>query len=517
MTTSPLPVPPGVVPPRIAQYAPASSHASGDDAIALAASAGLHLDPWQQYALRCSLGERPDGRWSAFRVGLIVGRRNGKTAVLCARELAGLYLFGEQRIQHSAHRFDTAQDAFNFTTGLIVNTPSLARKLKASRNNGIDISKGVEGITLATGQQLRFRSRSTQGGRGLDGDLVVLDEAAYLQDGMMNALVSTMATSPNAQLWYVSTPVDRTVHPDGLVLAKVRRSALAGKGDRQTYLEWSVPEPESGRPEDVDVDDESLWPLANPSLGGRISWEFVRDERDTLSRRGFAVERLGVGDWPREEEAEHLVAPATWAALQDTAALATDPVCFAIDVTPDRRRAAISMACRTPDGRVLLEVIEDRPGTSWVVSRMVELVRRWEPVAVVLDRRSHAATLLDDLIAAGLEPLTTDTGDVVIATGGFLDDVDEGRLAHREPKPGTTAVLTDAVAAATTRDLMGGVALDRRGSGDIHVLVAAVLARWGLLRMTRSPDDKPGPPPESLTTAQVPTRRTETDLATAGF
>jgi len=32
--------------------------ASGDDAIALAESAGLHLDPWQQQVLRASLGER---------------------------------------------------------------------------------------------------------------------------------------------------------------------------------------------------------------------------------------------------------------------------------------------------------------------------------------------------------------------------------------------------------------------------------------------------------------------------
>ena len=64
---------------------------------------GLHLDPWQQLVLEGACGERADGKWSAFEVAVISPRQNGKNGILEAREIAGLCLFGEQLILHSAH------------------------------------------------------------------------------------------------------------------------------------------------------------------------------------------------------------------------------------------------------------------------------------------------------------------------------------------------------------------------------------------------------------------------------
>ncbi|MUN41642.1 Hint domain-containing protein [Actinomadura litoris] len=51
---------------------------AGQECIDLAAKAGLHLDPWQTWVLHRALGERDDGRWSAFEAGLIAPRQNGK-------------------------------------------------------------------------------------------------------------------------------------------------------------------------------------------------------------------------------------------------------------------------------------------------------------------------------------------------------------------------------------------------------------------------------------------------------
>lgn len=76
--------------PRI-DVTPLYFTSAGDDAVDLAAVAGLHLDPWQQHVLRGALGERVDGRWKAFEVGLIVPRQNGKGSILEARELAGMF------------------------------------------------------------------------------------------------------------------------------------------------------------------------------------------------------------------------------------------------------------------------------------------------------------------------------------------------------------------------------------------------------------------------------------------
>jgi hypothetical protein len=43
---------------------------------------------------------------------VIVSRQNGKGAILEARELAGLFQFGEELILHSAHEYRTAMEAF---------------------------------------------------------------------------------------------------------------------------------------------------------------------------------------------------------------------------------------------------------------------------------------------------------------------------------------------------------------------------------------------------------------------
>jgi hypothetical protein len=71
----------------------------------LASIAGLHLDEWQQNVIIGSLGEVRPGKWAAFEVGAVVPRQNGKGSILEARELAGMFLFDEKLIIHSAHDF----------------------------------------------------------------------------------------------------------------------------------------------------------------------------------------------------------------------------------------------------------------------------------------------------------------------------------------------------------------------------------------------------------------------------
>jgi hypothetical protein len=123
--------------------------------------AGLVLDPWQAFVLEHALGERADGRWAAFEVGVVVSRQNGKGAILEARELAGLFLLGERLVVHSAHQFDTSLEAFRRLLGLIEDTPDLDRRVKR-----VSRSHGEEGIELKGGQRIRFRTRTKGGGRG---------------------------------------------------------------------------------------------------------------------------------------------------------------------------------------------------------------------------------------------------------------------------------------------------------------------------------------------------------------
>jgi phage terminase large subunit-like protein len=123
--------------PRLLSLPPADDWADGDDAIALAAQAGLVLDEWQRFWLRNALAKR-GGKRAAFEVAGIVSRQNGKGSVIEALELAALFLFDDVRlILHSAHKFDTAADAFRRILGLIETSADFSREVaKVIRSHG---------------------------------------------------------------------------------------------------------------------------------------------------------------------------------------------------------------------------------------------------------------------------------------------------------------------------------------------------------------------------------------------
>src|SRR4051812_40865994 len=189
------------------------------------------LDDWQRHILSVALGERSDGKWAAFEVGLIVGRQNGKGAVLEARELAGLFLFGEDLILHSAHEFKTAQEAFRRLLALVQSTSDLDRRVMRVRT-----SHGEEGIELKGGQRLRFVARSTGSGRGFSGHTLILEEAYNRSPEALAALLPTMAARPNPQLWYTSSaPLDR---PECAVLRRLCKRGREGESEALAYMEF---------------------------------------------------------------------------------------------------------------------------------------------------------------------------------------------------------------------------------------------------------------------------------------
>lgn len=214
----PAPDPAGTQVPRLCLLPPAAVTSAGTECIELAALAGLHLDPWQQFVLHGALGQRADGKWAALEVGLMVSRQNGKGGIIEARELGGLYLFGEQLITHSAHEFKTSQEAFRRVLALIEDTPDLDRRVARVRT-----SHGEEGIELKTRQRLRFLARSRGSGRGFTGDCTILDEAMILRDAAVAALFPTMSARPNPQVWYLGSAGDEGSE----VLGRVRSRALA--------------------------------------------------------------------------------------------------------------------------------------------------------------------------------------------------------------------------------------------------------------------------------------------------
>lgn len=448
---------------------PAYLSSRGRVAIELAASAGLILDPWQQFVLEQSLGVRADETWAAFEVGLDVARQNGKGGILEARELAGLFEFGERLIIHSAHNFSTSREAFLRMEELLEGAPELSCQVKK-----VNRSNTEWGFSLFTGQRLQYRTRTKGGTRGFSGDLLIFDEAMFLPEHAIGAILPIVSAKPNPQVWYTGSAVDQQIHDDGVVWARVRERGLKGDDPRLAYFEWSAAADSIAALDDKQAVDEAVWAQANPALGIRISAEHVANEQRSMDARTFAVERLGVGDWPATDgSAGHVIDLERWAALTDGESKLLDPVCFAFDVSPDRAWASIAAAGCRSDGLPTVEVVERRHGTRWLPGRLAELCERHECEEVVCDAIGPAGSLLNEINELLDDPVVTVSAqEHARACGLLFDMVEEQGLRHLG-----TAELEDALKGATKRPLGDAWAWSRKNSQvDISPLVAATLA-----------------------------------------
>lgn len=478
----------GVQEPRY-QWVPDYVSSAGQEAIELAAMAGLHLDPWQRLVLNHSLGERKDGSWAAFEVGLVVPRQSGKDACLEARELAGLYLLGERLLIHSAHQFDTSLEHFRRILYLIENTPDLERRVQR-----VSRSHGEEGIELKGGQRIRFRTRTKGGGRGFSGDFLALNEAMELPEATVGALLPTLSARPNPQVWYTGSPVDKTVHEHGIVLTRIRNRGLKGGDPALAYFEWSANAETLDEVTEEVASDPQAWAQANPGLGIRISVEHVEREQRSMDPRTFAVERLGVGDWPDVEGlTSGPISIETWMEGFDPSSAPTDPVTFAFDVSPDRGWTSIGVAGIRSDGLPHVEVADRKRGTGWVVDRLIGMVEKHEASAIVCAGSSPAASLVAKLSQAlkdagsDVEVVTTTAQEFVQACGGIYDACDQGTLRHRG-----TAELKSALRGSAIKSVGDSWAWSRtRSASEVSPLVAVTLALWGAERGSDGEGDEP--------------------------
>jgi phage terminase large subunit-like protein len=282
--------------PRLCSLPPSDRDDSGRNAVALAAVAGLELDPWQRFVVEAGLRRR-GSRWAAFEVCLIVARQNGKGTVLEALELAALFLFPDVRlILHSAHQFKTAAEAFLRIRSVIEQHPDLDSQVSRIRT-----AAGAEAIELKDGKRLRFVARSSGSGRGFTSDLVILDEAYELGDQEMAALLPTLTARPDPQVWYTST----AGNPGSVQLGRVRSRGVAGGDGSLAFLEWSAEDAD-------DPSDPVTWAKANPGLGIRISEEYVERERAALGPEAFDRERLSIGDYPVDGGAWETISADAW-------------------------------------------------------------------------------------------------------------------------------------------------------------------------------------------------------------
>ncbi|GAA4627289.1 hypothetical protein [Cellulomonas oligotrophica] len=459
------------VPPDF-HTAPERLETLGPEVGDLARSVGFAPYPEQQLALDDTFALDDRGRSAAFEVAVVCARQNLKTGFFKQAALGWLFLLDLPLIVWSAHEFDTAQEAFRDMEALIEGSDMLRRRVrKIHRGNG------DEAIELLSGARLKFKARTSGGGRGLTGHRVVLDEAFALKPAHMGALLPTLSAVPDPQVLYGSSA--------GLlasdILRGVRDRGRAG-APSLAYLEWCslrrpcLSETCAHMPGTAGcvLDDIELWRHANPVHARRDpDLPVVRMLRGSLPPSEFMRECLGWWDDPVGAGSSG-IDPADWAARADPTSRRAGTIALGIAQSPDRATVSIGLAGRRADGDVHVELIEHRrSSTTWVAPRVRELVDRHDVAGVLIDPMSPAAGLVPDLEREGIEVEVVRVGDLAAGCGRVFDGVKAETLHHI----GGQTELNAAVGAAGVRPLQRGGWLWRQvGEAPIEPLWAITLA-----------------------------------------
>ncbi|SDQ49741.1 hypothetical protein [Leucobacter chromiiresistens] len=456
---------------------------TGDDAIELAEAAGVSLLGWQEVQVRRILGLTEDNRWAATRVGIAVGRQNGKGVILEVVALAKAVLMAE-RVLWTAHEVRTMQESFSRFRAILEAVPALSAMVKVVR-----AANGQEKISFTNGAEVKFTARSKSATRGLGFTTIIADEAQELDYLTMGAMLPTLSGQGDArtQLVLTGTP---PYSSKGEFFADVRAAAYLGGDDRLSWSEWSC------APEDR-LDDPKVWAKCNPSLGAVIREEKIVDELQALQARPDVFRRERLGEWGKSGDHALALDEVAWGNGRNGTANRRDENftfrhgdfrVFGIDTTYNREMTTIVEAIPLHSGKVRLQVLASAPGLEWVGNALSKVREETAMLNVVFDPL-RTGDITPDLWAAGVRDaknrkrLSLATGrELTLACDGLVRAVREGQLLHYDPR-------LDAAAQGATRstfdDAKGWKFVGVNGA-DVSPLIAGALA----LRVLRASSPK---------------------------
>lgn len=519
------------------------------------------LSPWQRWLLLHGLErEAPGGPLRFKTVVILAARQQGKSLLSQVLALWSMYVYphlvdlgNRMTVLGTAQDLDTAEQVWEGALDLIEEIPDLAELA----DKPIKVN-GRKAIRLLSGEQYKVKAANRKAGRGLSGDLIILDELREHQSwDAWGAVTKTTIARPLAQVWAFSNAGDVT----SVVLRHLRKMAHKAIGDPDgicandelatgptevdvdEYLasdddleladfeqdentlglfEWSAPP-------GCDVWDRSGWAQANPSLGyGLVTERTLSAACRTDPEWVYRTEVLcqwsdgtlegpfppgawekGVNETIEDENGNVSVAPGN---------TIVGPVRACIDMSGDRSMTYIAFAGHREDGLPQVEIVAKRRGVDWVAAWLMD-DRRRDRIDEVTGQK-NGAPISDTIKALADDPDFTipvvdwAAGDLMAAHGITADSIRDELVRHN-PQP----VLDIAAATAVLKQLQDGFVINRvKSPADAAPLVAFEGALWLLLRHQLAP--KPPPPPplaladeHSLTVDDYLTE----DLGTIGF
>lgn len=474
-------------PPRFATPRDPSRSTYGPRVAEVAEELGTPLMPWQRYVSDVALEVDPETGLLVYReIVLTVPRQSGKTTLLLAimvqRALATQSLGGPQVIDYTAQNRLYARKKWEDEHVAAVERSAFGELCRIRK------SQSMEAILWENGSRHQIISGTETAAHGEVVDLGVVDEAFAQRDFRLEqALKPAMQTRIQAQLWIVSTAGDRR---SIFLRSKVdagRELSQRGQNRGLCYFEWSAEEGDD--PSSVDT-----WKKCMPALKhagnpqGTTVIDTVATDYSSMELPEFKRAYLNLWDARR---GAGVISDEEWGRCLRRRSRVLDPVAIAFDISPEHRSGAIAACGRSSiDPSALhVEVIDHRSGSAWMIDRLVELVGRHHPLALVCDGAGPAGSLLAGLQGAGVEVLVATTRQHINACGLFFqgvtgeaEDPEEAgeETRHRRIVHIGQMELNEAIAGSDRRQVNDAWLWTRRTSNtDICPLVAATLAAWG--------------------------------------
>ena len=432
---------------------------------------GIDLLPWQRWLMIHALELLEDGSPRFRTVLLLVARQNGKSTLLQVLTLFSMYVLRRQLVIGTAQNLDISEEVWQGAVDLAEGVPELASEIFS-----VDRMNGKKALVLAGGQRYKVQAANRRGGRGLAADLVLLDELREHQKwDAWSAVAKTTLARRNAQVWAASNAGDAA----SVVLSHLRMMAHARLGDPDRLLLGQVDETtdssslglfEWSAVPGVDRHDPAGWVAANPALGRTISERAIADAVSTDPEPVFRTEVLCQWVDRRPDQPDDLN-PSTWAICEDRAARPEGRIVFGVDASPFAASASI-VACGGEE-RPVVELVDNRRGTAWLIPRLRELADRYD-AQLVMDPSGPVGALVPDFEAEGLPMVQLDGKEAVRAVTAFVAAV-AGNIVQHMGQP----ELAQAVAGSVRRASGDGQRWSRTNSStDISPLVAATYAHW---------------------------------------
>ena len=434
------------------------------------------LLPWERWFLIHALELLPDGTPRFRTVLLLVARQNGKSTTLQVLALFVMYVLGVDLVIGTAQDLDTAEEVWQGAVDMAEGVPEMAAEIvKVNRTNG------KHSLDIESGSRWKVKAASRRAGRGLSGDLTLLDEVREHQRwDTWAAITKTTMAKPRAQTYAASNAGDR----NSVVLAYLRRMAHTSLGDPDGFAGDSGAG-DNGRGDDsmgifewsatpgCDIWDRRGWAQANPSLGHTITERAISSAAATDPEDVFRTEVLCQWvDFLAASPDELNVM--TWLGCEQPDAAPVGAITLGADVAPWQSSASISACGDNGDGTPVVELVDSRPRADWLPARLAEIAARNQVAAIGIDPNGPIGSMLGDFERAGLDVTILDGKDTTRALTSLSAAVASRQVAHRgQPE------LAAAVSGARRRRVGDGHRWSRSDSTtDISPLVAATWAYW---------------------------------------